>query len=481
MRNFILILISIPCLGTAATLVQGCNHIESKKTMKENVPRQEASLSVEIDTGDVICRRFLGFGAEWDSRGYLKSGITKKDFATIRRRVEWMRLPVARIMMQCKWCYKGGGEFNWHSEEMKSLYRHLDVCQRLGTTVFLADWGCEPKWLQCPDVKSVNDPKYAQIIGSYMDYLLNRKGYTCIKYFIMVNEPNYEVKDWSRWKKGVENLFSEFKERGLEKKVKIAGADHSNADNWHKNAVDQLHDILGSYDIHRYAKDRNVRVGKLEDYFQKSWSYALKHDKKASLKPFVVGEAGLNDYAQHPRGNQKIDSIYYGIFMADYAVQAVNAGSWAVIAWMLDDNSHAGFYWGMWKNKDKDLELRPWFYPWSLLCRYFPPESSIVRTKITSKEVRVLAAYCNHEGGSDKRSWSFCLVNRSEKPRTIRLHLTKGSRFKMKRYVYSEASAKKDANGFPVPLDYHEYDLGAGADVLCERKSVVILTSLKLR
>lgn len=440
---------------------------------------QEAHLSAQIDAGEVICKRFLGFGAEWDSRNYPKTGITEDDFAVIRTRVKWMRLPVARIMMQAKWCYKGGGKFDWDSVEMKALYRHLDVCQSLGTTVFLADWGCESEWLRCPDVAKTDDPKYVEIIGTYMDHLLNRKGYTCIKYFIMVNEPNYELKIWARWKKGIENVFTVFQKRGIDKKVKLAGADHSNADQWHRKAVDQLQHILGAYDIHKYAKDCDVLPGKLADYFREEWRYALQHDKKARSKPFIVGEAGLNDGARHPQGNLNIDSVYYGIFMSDYAVQAANAGSSAVIAWMMDDNCHPGFFWGLWTSKKKGLRLRPWFYTWSLLCRSFPPGSIIVQTKLTSKDVRVLASYCNHKDKPVKQSWSFCLVNRADKPTTVRLRVPTGPHLNMRRYVYSKTSAKANANGFPVSLDNLAYELNKGTDIQCEANSVVILTSIR--
>ena len=64
---------------------------------------QEVPLSVKIDAKEVISKHFLGFGAEWDSSGYLAAGISKEDFDIIQNLVEWMRLPVARIMMQSKW------------------------------------------------------------------------------------------------------------------------------------------------------------------------------------------------------------------------------------------------------------------------------------------------------------------------------------------------------------------------------------------
>ena len=464
MLSKVLSVLAVACIVTVPRAVA-----ESGKT---------ASFSVEIKPGDIICERFLGFGAEWDSRGYNAAGIEDDDFAVIRKRVEWMHLPVARIMMQTKWCYKGNDSYDWSNPDMKALYRHLDVCQSLGTTVFLADWGCEPEWLKCPDVDRVDDPKYAEIIGVYMDYLVNRKGYTCIKYFIMVNEPNYEVKEWSRWKKGVENVYAGFQKRGLQKKVTFTGSDHANNDNWHTMSVDQLQHILGAYDIHKYANDSDVRTGKLYDYFKKSWQYALSNDAGAAHKPFVVGEAGMNDGAQHPRGNLNIDTVYYGIFMADYAVQAVNAGSSAVLAWMLDDNSHQGFFWGLWTNKERGLKLRPWFYPWSLLTKCFPPGCRICNPGQFKGDVRVLAASLPREESQHGSDWSFCIVNRSPKPVVIALRVQNGPEIQLHRYVFNEQSANVDGDGFPIPSDTQEYDLNSGASIVCSGSTVTLYTSL---
>ena len=140
---------------------------------------EDGTFVVQIDKKKAVCENFLGFGAEWDPRGYNAAGVTEADFGIVRKRVEWMRLPVARIMMQCKWCYKGDGKYDWDDAQMASLFRNLDVCEKLGTRVLLSDWGIEPTWLKTPDVAKVEDPKYAEIIGTYMDHLLNKKKYRC--------------------------------------------------------------------------------------------------------------------------------------------------------------------------------------------------------------------------------------------------------------------------------------------------------------
>ena len=435
------------------------------------------TILIEVDPGRIIRDRFLGFGVEWDSNSYNDSGVTAQDFAVIRKRIAWMRLPIARIMMQSQWCYKGNGRYDWNDPQMKALYRHLDVCQQLGITVLLTDWGIEPAWLTMPEVSKVEDPKYAGIIATYLDHLLNAKGYTCIKYFILVNEPNLEVRDWNRWKKGIENLAAALHQKGLAGKVTLIGSDQSGGDDWHRNAVDQLQNILGAYDIHRYAPEEAVTSGSLFDYYRTSWAYVQEKDPGGREKPLVVAEAGIWSPG-FTAGNNPLHLQYrYGVLMADYAVQAANAGSWAVLAWMLDDNSHRNFTWGMWKSKANGLAFKPWFYPWSLLTRSFRPGAVIVEARTFAKDVRVLAAYLDDKASPGTRSWTFCIVNRSAAAKTIRLYLAGGPRIELRRYVYSPTSAKTDGDGFPVALDTRTYHLGAGADIPCEGNSVVILTT----
>jgi len=213
------------------------------------------------------------------------------------------------------------------------------------------------------------------------------------------------------------------------------------------------------------------------------------NNKNAKNKPFIVGEAGLNNFANHPMGNEKIDTFYYGVFMADYAVQAVNAGSSAVFNWMLDDNSHLNFYWGLWKDKKNGLKLRSYFYVWSLLTKYFPQKSVVYDLGKVSDDVRVLAV-SNTEPRGDKiplkkggmgvvtKDWSFCLVNRGVQPVKIELKIPNEGKRKFKTYNYSEKTIKVDKNGFPVPNSENELNLSDGAEIICEGESVKILTSL---
>ncbi|MEA3365049.1 MAG: hypothetical protein U9Q79_05360 [Candidatus Hydrogenedentes bacterium] len=426
---------------------------------------------VKITLDDVAVENFVGYGVEWDPRGYDLYGVTDADFTVVRERVEWMRLPVARMMMLAKWCYLGEGKYDWDTREMQLLYRQLDVCQSLGTTVLLTDWGCERDWVQPPGITKTDDPKYAQVIAKYMDHLLNTKGYSCIKYFILVNEPNYEIGDFERWSRGVRNIAQAFAESGLNKQVTIAGPDHSNADEWFFKAVDQLGDVLGAYDVHRYATDANVAPGKLEDYFANQWKYARQNDPAATGKMFIVGEAGMNDYANHPASNAQIDTHYYGEFMADYAIQAAQAGSNAVCAWHLDDNSHRNFAWGLWSNKEQGMKLRPWFFPWALLARCVPAGSTIYEIPDPVPSLRVLAA----KEGSD---WTLSVVNRGDEHAQIALTVPGQNEKAARRYVYAPDDYRTDEKGYPLPLEEVTLDLNKSVLIDCPRHAMVMLTTL---
>ncbi len=461
-------------------------------------PDKPMTIPIIINDEKIANKNFLGFGAEWDSYAYDDNKINAKDFSIIEKRIEWMEIPIMRIMMIANWCYLGNGKYDWNTRDMKELYRHLDLCQKLGITVFLTEWGCNDNWLKIPDVEKINDKKYAKIIVNYLDYLINVKKYSCIKYFILGNEPNLSGYGWEPWKEGVKNLVAEIKNKKLDKKIILAGSDQSCGDDWHEKAVDQLQDYFGVYDNHKYANDEMVRPGKLFDYFKGLNNYALKHDKNAKNKPFIVGEAGLNNFAKHPYGNEKIDTFYYGVFMADYAVQAVNAGSSAVFNWMLDDNSHLNFYWGLWKDKKNGLKLRTYFYVWSLLTKYFPPKSVVYNLGKVSDDVRVLAvSMSSSESTVDSsteptvgkiplkkegvrvviKDWSFCFVNRGTQPIKIELKIPDEGKRKFKIFNYSEKTIKVNKNGFPIPNAETELNLSEGAELICEGESVKILTT----
>jgi hypothetical protein len=91
-------------------------------------------------------------------------------------------------------------------------------------------------------------------------------------------------------------------------------------------------------------------------------------------------------------------------------------------------------------------------------------------------DLRALAA---SSGAKDAEVWTFCLVNRSDKPKTVRVRVPDAKPGTFKHYLYSRDKAAADKDGFPVPVEETPGDLGAGIEVVCPGNAVYFLTSVE--
>lgn len=438
---------------------------------KDPDERDPIKVTVTISQTDAHDNQFLGIGAQWDSYNYVSANLSSADFDLIEKRLAWMRPSIIRVMMLTKWCYNNS-DYNWESPEMQQLYRILDVCKEQDIDVILTDWGCgtpgypERDWLKVPGIEDATDTNYSKAIGTYLDYLINTRNYTNIRYFIMGNEPNLEIVDWTMWKTGLLNVRAEINNRGLDSQVLLTGCDESGGNSWHLQAVDELSTVLDAYDYHGYPDDETVKAGELENLIYAKNQYIVNGDPLGNLKPVIVGEAGVTPL-------NKMDDFDYGVKIADYAVQAMNAGSSAISAWMLDDNSYPGFNNGMWKDKSNNFEFRNWFYVWSLFCRLFPDGSYICKVPNPDPLVRITAAKLADDG------WSICIVNRAENPLKTKLYLPATGTKILYQYLYKEDNLKTDDEGFPVPESSFDQDFTDEIEVFVSANSVVFITSVE--
>jgi hypothetical protein len=167
------------------------------------------------------------------------------------------------------------------------------------------------------------------------------------------------------------------------------------------------------------------------------------------------------------------------------------------IAWDLDDAMHINKNkdnawpdvtktlfkkWGFWNSlaneigHPEDMNLRPWYYTWSLMSRSFPPGCTTLKTSETLVAgLRTLAAR------TADGSFSLALVNDSDVPREIHVVLPGGENTShLTRYDYSPGDKLTDANNFPLPKEVlPDANLAAGLNVQMPVRSVVIFTSVK--
>ncbi len=470
---------------------------------------------------------FIGGGVEWSAYPHADSEnaewgllMTDQKWQEVFKRLDFMQPKIVRVLDQANWRYLEGMDdngnpiVNFDNQEMQALYKLLDYCEKNEVQVILGEWG-QPYKVHDPKLQLQNafsgtsDSKWISIIVEHINHLVHTKGYTCIRYFNLVNEPNgyWSSVDgnWEEWKNAVTKLDSAFKSSDI-KQVKVMGPDSTPYNNekskfegmeWPKQAVLQLNDVLGAYDVHDYPTVEKVRSGKFQEDYTKLISFA----DSVAHKTFVLGEVGFEKYVEpnitrykedphaSPDSQMRVYDYDYGVDMADVMAQSLNAGFDGVIAWGLDDAMHTNGdsgdttqlkRWGMWNilgeeltGDPSDKAIRPWFYTWSLMTRFYKGDMDILRIQGSLPEgIRSVA------GKSANGNCTLTLVNNSGQQVSLSIN---GKSFSTKeqsfqRYLYSENERPVDPDGFPVPLE-RNISMLKSHSVTIPARSVMLFTT----
>ncbi|MGD8453818.1 MAG: hypothetical protein PVJ57_18545 [Phycisphaerae bacterium] len=447
----------VACYGCAAPLPEP----------GQNAAAPKVDATVCIDLSQPVTTDFLGIGVQWASYPWFE--LSSEDWDKVIRRVEFLRLPFSRVMLDAFWyCrgFDGDGQpvFDWDTPYMRKLHQLLDFCQRNGTTVLLGEWA-RPSGTEL-DLHSA-DPRWTTLVGESVAHFLRDRKYTCIRYYNLINEPhgswsNITVEDW---RAALLNLEREFQRRGLDQQIRIAAPDGDRNLTTRSLRDPDLRHLTGVYDEHWYVYRDEIRRGLLELYAREQLRQIHRADPG---KPFILGELGIMDGKTERDQNPDVFRFWYGLAMADAAIQTLRAGVSGVIAWNLDDAMYflgdgpecmnalteklpddayeRRKIWGMWNilgaehGQPEEEQLRPWFFAWAVLARTFPAGCEPVEVEATGiPGLRVAAARLATPG-----AYSIAIVNHDKWPRRLRLH----------------APAAKDA----VTLDVWEYIDADGDD-----------------
>ncbi|WP_027345746.1 hypothetical protein [Hamadaea tsunoensis] len=241
--------------------------------------------------------------------------------------------------------------------------------------------------------------------------------------------------------------------------------------------------LIGASDAHFYSQELYSAP---PDYVLPVMTGAVAQLRSARPgTPILLGETGMKAAeVLDPETGELVKNYDFelepeqALRMADLAVQEARAGVDGAAAWCLDGYAYET-YCGMWGRGDEDpahvsahsTRLRPWFYTWSLLCRYLPT-GSVIHAPAQPAGVRVLAAEL--PGGG----WTIVLVNRTGSLQQVPVDEDTGSLL-VHKYVFArDAEPKTDANGFPVPVgDAYRLDLTGGKTLSVGANTVVVITT----
>jgi len=461
-------------------------------------------------TSEVLNPAYTGNGVQWDpydEAGLWGAEISDADWQKIYKRLDFMRPRFVRCLINSPYRYYDKNTATYdRTRNIASISRLLSYCQDNDITVLFGEYNP-------PDWSMKQDPEWISMAVDYLNYLVNDLGFTCIRYYNLFNEPDGYWSstngDYAMWKDMV-LLFNEKMNGypGLADKVKMAGPDvvvgYKNPASpyqpweWISQTAADMSDIFGIYDIHAYPGQFEVRSGAFAREIEK-YKAAVPEGRK-----LILGEAGFKYYkpedaALAEKQNKRLENnrftkgsdcnllvydYFYGLDIPILSIDMMNNGLSGMAVWMLDDAMHSSGdagdtgnikLWGMWNILGEEVfgapeeeELRPWFYTWSLMCRYFPEGTDIMKSEGELPSGLRLAA-----GKKDGRT-VLAFVNSG--PEDIRLTLNLPSALrKAKTYSYLENGSAVDADGFPVPVRSGER-IGKHSEVSIAANSFLLIT-----
>ena len=323
-------------------------------------------------TDEVTCNSLMGFGFEDDGWFYnevnKKAGVTEKDYKLNENRIKWLEPDWVRMFF---WHHEWQPDvmktnFTFESPNMKSHYKTLELYQEMNVPVVYAgaDWG---------QMTLYDNPEaFALGIGEMFDYLIKKKGFTCVKYWTLLNEPDHaptfskkSFRDYVLLHKLVKK---EFKRRNLD--IKIVGSDDASNINWFRLCAfdNEYYDLIDIMSSHRYF--RPVENELIADYFAGRMEIMEAHYKK---KPFITAEYGFINTVSDSHYSPLMETYDYALLNTEFCIEMLNSGSAGASVW----TSHSAYYaeegslmkFGLWRFKDKNWSKRPVYYSAAMFMR----------------------------------------------------------------------------------------------------------------
>lgn len=436
-------------------------------------------VSIRVYPDESINEDFYGFGVETLPWLYTEenkeAGVDKEDIRLNIERIKDMRLPVTRIFVPWEtWNptadYK---TFTWESDEMKSLYRILDIYQKMETQVIVVtvDWLKDCPW------KDAEGSSFAVL--NLLDHLIDKKGYTCVRFWTLTNEPEltYGWLKKTSFKNYVEvhkSVKKGLEERGLQ--VKIIASDEVESMQWFEDSIQSLHDTADIFSSHTYLYPEEINTAL--DFFDERLAMidaisGIKEDMS-----FFICEFGFRGSDFSATTNDLIDDYKYGVYTADFCIEALNAGVDLVSLWCLHEirlideiDPEGGMMMriGLWGFRDKGWRLFPVYHIYRLLTRHIKSGSRVLKVEIDSTDNMLKAACVEH-----KDNYSLIITNMSDESKSF---LVEGISLNQdfKKYLYTASKFEVNKNDLLI-RDLRENDSHLNDEI--PAKSVVFYTSL---
>lgn len=429
---------------------------------------------------------WLGFGTNEYPQDRNRSGAnvpwTSSAWALTASRLAYLRPGLTRINVYLGWFNPSGNltRFDWNTWQMRNLYQVLSWYRAHQLQVQIGMW--HDVINGPPDSPSVfTSQAWAKAQTALIYRLVKVDGYANIYGYAGLNEwdcsyvhPPHGF-SISEWETATSELRAAFAAAGLSTALIGPDTGCSGGSPVVSAARDEA-GVLAAFESHYYPTESQVISGKVESVYAQEVSSIDQAD--GGRQPVYLGEMGVSNPDQST--DPPIASFAYGLDMFDYGLQVLRSGAAGALAWCLDGFDN-GKNCGMWNISGNagGTALRPWFYAWSLLTRFFPPGSTAYAMPQPA-HLRIAAARIR--AGSSSAAWTFAVVNRSPRTEVTKLSAPNLQRGTFAEYVYSSSNRTVDGSGFPEPsrrIATTRADGRTSLTVSVPPDSAVLLTTLR--
>lgn len=417
---------------------------------------QVASGYTRYDITESNGRKTTGFGAQFDTLIVEpQNGLTDD---------EWVNIQVAAIKetnLQCvrvrffPECYERGNDnddpdvFDYNSEnvdfnsaEMLQYYKLFDAFEANGVQVDLSWYGCRTtfasadkkitgswlggvygengvtNWSAVPSLGKNPEAEFAESVAACLKYLVEVKGYTCIREYSIFPEPEGMMSDFTMLGRIGADIANRLERMGIKDKFVYSGpADYGN------NAVLFEEKYLSKYTFEKatssvYPFNATTENEVMEEFAR---SYTAVTDKYRL--DWAIAECGTSNYID-PVHNKDSETYDRALFMPRFMINMINGGCTGMKYFVFSDCYYDGALnkLGLFCFRHEGWAAKPVFYSWGMVMKYTDIGSEIYPIVSSDPDVN-MTAFKLPDGG-----WSYMMTNNSEEIRKVAIVNTRADR-----------------------------------------------------
>ena len=508
------------CLASILSLLS-CGGNEEPVKNNATTPTSVDMDKIAFTSEDITSNSFGGLGVEWGAY----EDTDKLAVGGWDRVINYMdHLGAARIrlMINYDWfCQNFDAHnntdpnddtwtYNFTNKYARNMIEILEYCQEHAIDVAFGCWNVIGDTDETKDVwhmmdKVTSDIRWAKITADVLNFLVNQKGFSCIKWFVNSNEPNMvgekgSSKNYNNtylvWEQGVRNVRDALDKIGLEH-IGIIGGDTTGVigtEEYFTNIARRIPGLVADYGCHLYIGNYDIDRGQMLGQIKKIASKIKEIDQGfGTIRENNVWEAGLLDGKNLLDCQTTIRTPDYAIRIVDYTIQCLAGGMNGVVYWDFDDAMHFMYQqntttpkeWGMFSSlaeaSSGKQELRPWYHSTSLLTHLFkkgnrvysPEQNNPERTK-TFRSIATIS--------QDGKQGGFVCINADMSKSTTKTFYLEDEVQGDKLYVYKFAKDEYllGADGFIEPNDIIDGSLNKKITLEIPPRTVYVVSNTRL-